>query len=74
VAELTVMTWNVQNLLAVGHPDGPATDDEYRVKLEAVAEVIDQVGSPTLWRCRRLAHPRCLPTSTRCVRSISIIG
>jgi endonuclease/exonuclease/phosphatase family metal-dependent hydrolase len=44
VAELTVMTWNVQNLLPVGHPDGPATDGEYRAKLAAVAEVIDAVA------------------------------
>ena len=35
MAELTVMTWNVQNLLPVGHKDGPGTDEAYRAKLAA---------------------------------------
>jgi hypothetical protein len=25
MADLTVMTWNIQNLFPVGHEDGPAT-------------------------------------------------
>ena len=43
MAELTVMTWNVQNLLPVGHEGGPATDEEYAAKLAALAAVIDRV-------------------------------
>ena len=48
MAELTVMTWNVQNLLPVGHDDGPTTDDEYQAKLAALAAVIDIVGPDVL--------------------------
>ena len=48
MASLTVMTWNVQNLLPVGHNDGPRTDDEYRAKLAALGEVIDLVGPDVL--------------------------
>jgi endonuclease/exonuclease/phosphatase family metal-dependent hydrolase len=59
VAELTVMTWNVQNLLAVGHPDGLATEDEYRVKLEAVAGVIDRVA-PDVVALQEVGPPQVL--------------
>lgn len=48
MAELTVMTWNVQNLLPVGHQDGPATQEEYDAKLAALAEVIDAVEPDVL--------------------------
>lgn len=48
MAELTVMTWNVENLLPVGHDDGPATDEEYQAKLAALAEVIDAVEPDVL--------------------------
>ena len=48
MAALTVMTWNVQNLLPVGHNDGPGTDEAYRAKLAALAEVIDLVGPDVL--------------------------
>ena len=27
--DLTVMTWNIQNLFPVGHADGPTTQQEY---------------------------------------------
>ena len=43
MAELTVMTWNVQNLLPVGQEGGPRTDEEYRAKLDGLAAVIDRV-------------------------------
>jgi endonuclease/exonuclease/phosphatase family metal-dependent hydrolase len=48
MAALTVMTWNVQNLLPVGHDDGPATDGEYQAKLAALAGVIDKVEPDVL--------------------------
>jgi predicted extracellular nuclease len=48
VAELTVMTWNVQNLLPVGHEDGPRTDEEYEAKLAGLAAVIDRVAPDVL--------------------------
>jgi predicted extracellular nuclease len=43
VAELTVMTWNVQNLLPVGQEGGPPTDEDYQAKLAGLATVIDRV-------------------------------
>ena len=48
MAELTVMTWNVQNLFPPGTPDGPATEEEYEAKLAALAGVIDDVGPDVL--------------------------
>ena len=48
MATLTVMTWNVQNLLSVGHDDGPATQEAYEAKLAALAAVIDRVGPDVL--------------------------
>lgn len=48
VAVLTVMTWNVQNLFPVGHPDGPDTDEEYQAKLARLAGVIDEVDPDVL--------------------------
>ena len=48
MAELTVMTWNVQNLLPVGHAYGPKTPAEYQAKLVALAEVIDAAGPDVL--------------------------
>jgi predicted extracellular nuclease len=48
MAVLTVMSWNVQNLLPVGHEDGPATDEEYQAKLAALAVVIDAVEPDVL--------------------------
>jgi endonuclease/exonuclease/phosphatase family metal-dependent hydrolase len=41
LAELTVMTWNVQNLFPVGHAEGPATQQAYDIKIGALAAVID---------------------------------
>ena len=37
--DLTVMTWNVQNLFPVGHVDGPGTKQEYGNKIAGLAEV-----------------------------------
>ena len=48
MAELTVMSWNVQNLLPVGAEGGPASPDAYRAKLAAVAAVIDGVHPDVL--------------------------
>ncbi len=39
------MTWNVQNLLAVGHPSGPGSVAELTAKVAALAAVIDR-GRP----------------------------
>ena len=48
MAELTVMTWNVQNLFPPGTPDGPATQEEYEAKLARLAGVIDEVSPDVL--------------------------
>jgi endonuclease/exonuclease/phosphatase family metal-dependent hydrolase len=48
MADLTVMTWNVQNLLPVGHEDGPDTDEQYQAKLAALAAVIDRAEPDVL--------------------------
>jgi Endonuclease/Exonuclease/phosphatase family len=41
--DLTVMTWNTQNLFPVGHADGPATQQEYDDKIGGLAELINAV-------------------------------
>ncbi|MGH9250465.1 MAG: hypothetical protein ACRD0W_13215 [Acidimicrobiales bacterium] len=41
MADLTVMTWNVQNLFPAGHPDGPTTQQDYDDKVAALAGVIN---------------------------------
>ena len=43
MADLTVMTWNIQNLFPAGHGGGPATQQEYDDKVGAPAAVIDAV-------------------------------
>jgi hypothetical protein len=43
MAELTVMTWNVQNLFPAGGEFGPATQQDYDDKIAALAAVIDAV-------------------------------
>jgi hypothetical protein len=43
MADLTVMTWNIQNLFPAGQGDGPATQQGYDVKVACLAEVIDAV-------------------------------
>jgi hypothetical protein len=48
VPDLTVMTWNIQNLFPVGHPDGPATQQEYDDKVAGLAEVINAVEPDVL--------------------------
>lgn len=42
MAELRVMTWNVQNLFEVGHDAGPDTPTEFDTKLTSLATVIDE--------------------------------
>ena len=42
------MTWNVQNLLPVTHPDGPATAAAYEAKIAGLAAVIDAVAPDVL--------------------------
>lgn len=46
--DLTVMTWNIQNLFPVGHVDGPATQQEYDDKVAGLAEVINAVEPDVL--------------------------
>jgi endonuclease/exonuclease/phosphatase family metal-dependent hydrolase len=48
VADLTVMTWNIQNLFPAGHPDGPPTPQEYNEKVAALADVINTVEPDVL--------------------------
>jgi hypothetical protein len=48
VPDLTVMTWNIQNLFPVGHVDGPATQQEYDDKVAGLAEVINAVAPDVL--------------------------
>ena len=48
MADLTVMTWNIQNLFPVGHADGPATQQEYDDKIAGLAEVINAVAPDVL--------------------------
>lgn len=44
MAQLTVMTWNVQNLFPPGHPESLETPAEYRARLRALAAIIDDVA------------------------------
>jgi endonuclease/exonuclease/phosphatase family metal-dependent hydrolase len=48
VAELTVMTWNVQNLFPAGTEFGPATQQDYDDKIAALAGVINAVEPDVL--------------------------
>jgi endonuclease/exonuclease/phosphatase family metal-dependent hydrolase len=41
VAQLRVMTWNVENLFDVGDEDGPETNDQLNDKIESLRAVID---------------------------------
>ncbi len=43
MGEFRVMTWNVQNLLEVGHDSGPDTTAELDAKIAALAAVIDDI-------------------------------
>ena len=43
MAEFRVMTWNVQNLLSVGHDSGPRTTAHLDAKIAALAAVVDTV-------------------------------
>ncbi len=42
MAELRLMTWNVQNLFETAHEDGPDTQQELAAKIESLRAVIDQ--------------------------------
>ena len=59
--DLTVMTWNLQNLFPVGHADGPATQQEYDDKIAGLAEVINAV-EPACLPFRKSARSRRSPT------------
>ncbi|HZA77679.1 MAG TPA: endonuclease/exonuclease/phosphatase family protein [Acidimicrobiales bacterium] len=48
MAELTVLTWNIQNLFPAGHEYGPTTQQAYNDKIAALAAVIDQVEPDVL--------------------------
>jgi endonuclease/exonuclease/phosphatase family metal-dependent hydrolase len=48
MADLTVMTWNIQNLFPAGQGDGPTTQLEYDAKVAGLAEVIDAVEPDVL--------------------------
>jgi hypothetical protein len=41
VGQFKVMTWNVENLFAVGDEDGPDTQAELNAKIESLRAVID---------------------------------
>ena len=43
MAEFRVMTWNVQNLLSVGHDSGPRTTVHLDAKIASLAAVVDVV-------------------------------
>jgi endonuclease/exonuclease/phosphatase family metal-dependent hydrolase len=53
------MTWNVQNLLRVGDPEGPATQAELEAKLVSLAQVID-AQQPDLLALQEVGHPDVL--------------
>jgi endonuclease/exonuclease/phosphatase family metal-dependent hydrolase len=73
VAELRVMTWNVQNLFLPGEPGGPDTRGDFDAKIAALAAVIDEfrphllalqeVGSPAALRELQQAAGWDLPYS-----------
>lgn len=46
--DLTVMTWNIQNLFPVGAGDGPTTQQDYDDKVAGLAAVIDAVEPDVL--------------------------
>jgi endonuclease/exonuclease/phosphatase family metal-dependent hydrolase len=48
MADLTVMTWNVQNLFPAGTEFGPATPQDYDDKIVALAGVIDAIEPDVL--------------------------
>lgn len=48
MAKLKVMTWNLENLFSLGHPNAPKTAEDYRQKLESLAAVILRLDSDIL--------------------------
>ena len=48
MADLTVMTWNIQSSFPAGHGNGPATQQEYDDKVAGLAEVINAVAPDVL--------------------------
>ena len=59
--DLTVMTWNIQNLFPVGHADGPATQQEYDDKI-AGSPRSSTPSSQTCLPFKKSAPSRCSPT------------
>jgi endonuclease/exonuclease/phosphatase family metal-dependent hydrolase len=56
---LTVTTWNVQNLFPAGSADGPATQQAYDDKLDALATTIGTLGADVL-ALQEIGDPACL--------------
>jgi hypothetical protein len=59
VAEFRMLTWNVQNLFAVGTPDGPPTQEAFDAKLDSLAEVLD-AQRPDVAALQELGPPEVL--------------
>jgi endonuclease/exonuclease/phosphatase family metal-dependent hydrolase len=59
MAELRVMTWNVENLFPVGHPDGPKTQAELDAKIASLAALID-AEKPDLLAMQEVGDPDTL--------------
>ena len=73
MTELRVMSWNVQNLILPGEPDGPDTQAKFDAKVRSLASVIDgfrphvlalqEVGSPAALRALQVALEWDMPHS-----------
>jgi hypothetical protein len=63
VAEFRLMTWNVENLLAVGAEGGPGTQQELDAKLDSLAAVIN-AQQPDVLALKRSASRSCWPPSS----------
>ena len=73
MADLTVMTWNIQNLFPVGHTDGPATQQEYDDKLAGLAEVINAV-QPDVLALQEVGPEQVLADPRRAALGIPLSG
>jgi hypothetical protein len=62
--DLTVMTWNIQDLFPVGHVDGPATQQEYATRSLASPRS-STLSSQTSLPFKKSGPSRCSLTSTR---------
>ena len=65
--DLTVMTWNIQNLFPVGHADGPPTQQEYDDKIAGFAKVINAV-EPDLLALQEVGPEQVLADLERSVQ------